>query len=129
MGKNIVICLDGTGNQFGEDNSNVVKLFRVIVRDSSQIAYYDPGVGTLADPAYKTPLAKKINKLFGFAFGRGLTQNVIEAYSYLMDYYQFNPFGPFSPSTILTSLSSCTETGIIERFFPFLTKVCRRMVS
>ena len=33
MGKNIVICLDGTGNQFKEDNSNIVKLFRSILRN------------------------------------------------------------------------------------------------
>jgi len=80
MGKNVVVCLDGTGNQFEEDNSNVVKLFRVIERDASQMAYYDPGVGTLADPAYKTPVVKKVNKLLGLAFGRGLTRNVMEAY-------------------------------------------------
>ena len=62
VGKNVVICLDGTGNQFKEENSNVVKLFRVLKRDPRvQVAYYDPGVGTLADPDYKTPIAKKIN--------------------------------------------------------------------
>jgi uncharacterized protein (DUF2235 family) len=88
MGKNVIICLDGTGNQFEEDNSNVVKLFRVIERDASQVAYYDPGVGTLADPAYKIPVAKKINKLLGLAFGRGLSRNVVKAYSFLMDHFK-----------------------------------------
>ena len=33
-GKNVVICLDGTGNHFKEHNSNVVKLFRVLQRDT-----------------------------------------------------------------------------------------------
>jgi len=88
MSKNVIICLDGTGNQFNEDNSNVVKLFRVIERSAGQIAYYDPGVGTLADPDYRMPLAKKINKGFGLAFGSGLTENVEQAYSYLMDHYE-----------------------------------------
>ena len=88
MGKNVVICLDGTGNQFNEDNSNVVKLFRVIQRDASQIAYYDPGVGTLADPDFKTPIGKKFSKLLGLGFGRGLTRNVEQAYSFLMDHYE-----------------------------------------
>ncbi len=89
VGKNIVICLDGTGNQFKEDNSNVVKLYRVLKRDPKvQVAYYDPGVGTLADPDYKTPVAKKLNKAFGLAFGRGLTRNLEEAYSYLMEHYE-----------------------------------------
>ncbi len=88
MGKNVIVCLDGTGNQFKEDNSNVVKLFRVVVRDPTQVAYYDPGVGTLADPDYKTPLAKKINMLLGLAFGRGVTRNVEQAYAFLMDHYE-----------------------------------------
>ena len=83
-GKNIVICLDGTGNQFREEKSNVVKLFRVLRRDPNmQIAYYDPGVGTLADSDYKMPIVKKLNKMLGLAFGRGLTRNIEEAYSYL----------------------------------------------
>ena len=87
--KNVVICLDGTGNQFNEDNSNVVKLFRVLRREAgAQVAYYDPGVGTLADPGYKSSVAKKINMGLGLAFGRGLTRNVEEAYSYLMDHYE-----------------------------------------
>jgi len=86
--KNVVICLDGTGNQFREHNSNVVKLFRVLRRDpTAQVAYYDPGVGTLASPDYKTPVAKKLNKALGLAFGRGLTRNVEEAYSFLMEQY------------------------------------------
>jgi hypothetical protein len=29
MAKNIVICCDGTGNEFGEQNSNVVKLYKM----------------------------------------------------------------------------------------------------
>lgn len=88
-GKNIIICLDGTGNQYGENLSNVVKLFRMIKRDrDEQIAYYDPGVGTMGDPVYKTLVARKVNKVLGLAFGRGLTRNLIEAYTYLMDNYE-----------------------------------------
>jgi uncharacterized protein (DUF2235 family) len=47
MPKNIVICCDGTGNQFGEQNSNVVKLYKTLVRNPAQVAYYHPGVGTM----------------------------------------------------------------------------------
>ena len=88
-GKNIIICLDGTGNQYGEDLSNIVKLFRMIERtEEAQVAYYDPGVGTMGDPMYKTLIARKVNKVLGLAFGRGLTKNLIEAYSYLMAQYE-----------------------------------------
>jgi len=87
-GKNIIICLDGTGNQYGKNLSNIVKLFRMIERvQGVQVAYYDPGVGTMGDPIFKTMIARKINKGLGLAFGRGLTKNLIEAYTYLMEHY------------------------------------------
>src|SRR5207237_8744578 len=48
VGKNIVICCDGTGNEFGDSNSNVVKLYHTLVIDNiSQVGYYHPGVGTM----------------------------------------------------------------------------------
>ena len=88
-GKNIVICCDGTGNEFGERNSKVVKLFEVIVKDPNyQIAYYDPGVGTLSAPAALTKTRKVIMKFFGLAFAYGITRNIEDAYEYLMDKYQ-----------------------------------------
>jgi len=88
MSKNIVICLDGTGNQFKEDNSNVVKLFRTVIRNRDQVAYYDAGVGTLADPQFKSPMAKRFSKWLGLGLGFGLLKNVEEAYSYLMEHYE-----------------------------------------
>ncbi len=48
MAKNIVVCCDGTGNEFSESKSNVVKLYKMLVHDDAQIAYYHPGVDCLA---------------------------------------------------------------------------------
>ena len=48
MNKNIIICYDGTGNEYGKNNTNVVKTFENIVRNEEQIALYDPGVGTFS---------------------------------------------------------------------------------
>ncbi|MFT5748469.1 MAG: hypothetical protein ACI920_003865 [Saprospiraceae bacterium] len=89
-GKNIIICLDGTGNQHGKKKSNVLSLFRMLERGESnkQVAYYDPGVGTMGDPTYKTAIGRKVNKLMGLAFGRGLMKNLIEAYTFLIDHYE-----------------------------------------
>ena len=88
-GKNIVICCDGTGNEFGERNSKVVKLFEAIIKDPNrQIAYYDPGVGTFSSPAAVTKTAKVITKFLGLAFAYGITKNIEDAYEYLMDKYQ-----------------------------------------
>jgi uncharacterized protein (DUF2235 family) len=89
MSKNIIICCDGTGNQFGEQNSNVVKLYRILQKEqNTQVAFYDPGVGTMSDPDVKTPVAKIMSKLFGLAFGCGMHRNIREAYSYLMENYE-----------------------------------------
>ena len=46
MGKNIIICCDGTSNDFGDRPSNVVRLFTVLEKVPGQVVYYDPGVGT-----------------------------------------------------------------------------------
>lgn len=87
--KNIVVCCDGTGNEYGAKNTNVVKLFRVIKRDYvNQIAYYDPGVGTLSAMWALTKLAKAYSKAIGLAFAAGLTKHIEDAYSYLMQNYQ-----------------------------------------
>ncbi|MFC9294509.1 DUF2235 domain-containing protein [Streptomyces sp. NPDC057011] len=91
MGKNIVVCLDGTGNQLkARGNTNVVKLYEMLdLRDpTAQIAYYDPGVGTFsAAGAWSLP-ARKLSRLFGLAFGSGLKANLAEAYTYLMHHYE-----------------------------------------
>jgi len=89
MPKNIVICCDGTGNEFGPTNSNVVKLFQVIVRGpAAQTGYYDPGVGTIAAPEAISRFMKWLTWKLGLAFGFGLKRNICEAYGYLMDHYE-----------------------------------------
>jgi uncharacterized protein (DUF2235 family) len=48
MAKNVVVCCDGTANEFATDHTNVLKLFRVLDNDTSrQVAFYHPGVGTM----------------------------------------------------------------------------------
>lgn len=49
--RNLVLCLDGTSNQFSAENTNVIKLFSVLdispgYQKEGQMAYYDSGVGT-----------------------------------------------------------------------------------
>ena len=85
-GKNIIICCDGTGNQYtAYHNTNVVHVFENTVRDAKQLAFYDPGVGTF-DALGKT-LGKTLGTVLGKGFGWGLQQNIEDAYRYLMDRY------------------------------------------
>lgn len=89
MPRNLVLCCDGTNNEFGEHNTNVVRLVQALLRDQAQQRlYYDPGVGTLPEPGLFTSLGKKVSQWIGLAFGAGLTQNVGKAYSYLMDVWE-----------------------------------------
>ena len=86
MGKNIVVCCDGTGNKYGDHNTNVVDMFTPIVRDADQVAYYDPGIGTFS--VLGRMLGKKVGVILGQGFGWGLTENIEDAYEYLMDKYE-----------------------------------------
>ena len=89
MAKNLIICCDGTNNQFGTNNTNVVRLVQVLNRDpQKQLVYYDPGVGTMPEPGFVTPIGKQISKVFGLAFGAGLSDKIGEAYKFLMDHYE-----------------------------------------
>jgi uncharacterized protein (DUF2235 family) len=87
MPKNIIICSDGTGNSYGENNTNVVKLYEAIDK-KSQCTFYDPGVGTLPFPYFSSTLYRAYKKLIGLAFGYGITQNIEDAYRFLMEYYE-----------------------------------------
>lgn len=89
MPKNIVVCCDGTGNEFGPTNSNVIKLYSVLAQDpSTQVAYYHPGLGTMGAEGALSRLSRWWTKVKGLAFGYGLADNIGDAYIYLMGTYQ-----------------------------------------
>ncbi len=90
MAKNIVICCDGTGNEFGESKSNVVKLYKMLVHDDSQVAYYHPGVGTMGARSALTGITRWWTKVIGLAFGYGISDNIADAYQFLMRTFQPN---------------------------------------
>ena len=87
MPKKIVICCDGTGNEFGDANSNVVKLYSTLIINNEQVGYYHPGVGTMGAPTARGRIEKAWTRIKGLAFGAGLLDNVADAYRYLMDTY------------------------------------------
>jgi uncharacterized protein (DUF2235 family) len=95
MARNIVVCFDGTNNEYGPNNTNVVRLYEWLerdlnARDGTQIAFYDPGVGTFSIFGASW-IAQKIStwigKTLGSMFGYGLHQNIEDGYEYLMNNY------------------------------------------
>jgi len=88
MAKNIVVCCDGTGNQYGDRNTNVVSLYAVLEpNESAQVTFYDPGVGTFSVHPALTTVARAFMRVLGLAFGLGMTKNILDAYRYIMQTY------------------------------------------
>lgn len=86
--KNIVVCLDGTGNQIEENLSNVLKLYRALETSSGQVVFYDQGVGTLGQRYTWGVLTQKVKSWLGLAFGLGLDDNVRQAYEFIARHYE-----------------------------------------
>jgi uncharacterized protein (DUF2235 family) len=92
MTRNIVVCCDGTGNEIGENISNVLKLYRCLRKtpktEPHQLVFYDPGVGTLARPNPWRKLQQDFVMVLGLATGYGLDDNVLAAYQFLVDNFE-----------------------------------------
>src|SRR5262245_41653102 len=90
MGRNIVVCCDGTANEFAKHKTNVVKLYATLEQDpSSQLTYYHPGLGTMEPAGALTPWRRKTTKLLGMATGYGLAHDIRDACVFLME--RFDP--------------------------------------
>jgi len=89
MPKNIVICCDGTANQFAEDRTNVVKLYYTLEQDpTKQVTFYHPGVGTMEPAGALGPFSRKFTRLLGMAVGYGLSNDIRDAYVFLMEHFE-----------------------------------------
>ena len=116
--KNIVICCDGTGNEYGKNNTNVVETYELAKKSPTQIAYYDPGVGT-GGWAYDEE-SGKLRALSDKGTGAGLQKNVNDAYRYLMEVYEEQDhiflFGFSRGAFTVRSLAGMLhKVGLLER--------------
>lgn len=88
VGRTVCVLLDGTGDMFDDDNSNIVKLFQALRKDHpGQICYYQTGVGTYTSSA-KGTLKTGLSAALDMAVGASLGTHVRDAYSFLMQTYQ-----------------------------------------
>jgi uncharacterized protein (DUF2235 family) len=89
MPKNIVLCCDGTANEFAKDRTNVVKLYSALKQDTpDQVAYYHPGIGTMEPFGSLSPLTRGFTRVLGMAVGYGLENDLRDAYVFLMNSYE-----------------------------------------
>jgi uncharacterized protein (DUF2235 family) len=87
--RNLVLCCDGTSNQFSKDRTSVIKLFHALVKnDDTQLVYYHPGIGTRAPTGIGTKTGSWIARVAGLAFGYRLQDDIVDAFRFLMDNYR-----------------------------------------
>ena len=82
--RRLVVCCDGTGNEIGDRQSNVLRLYRAIAQTQEQVVFYDPGVGTILDSNAWSAWKARAKGVFGLLTGAGLDENVMDAYRFLV---------------------------------------------
>jgi uncharacterized protein (DUF2235 family) len=91
--RKIILCIDGTGNMVGDNESNILKLYKGLAQSDTQIIHYVPGVGTMEGPRlFGSRILKRTKALAGLAFGMGLEDDVLDAYRFLCHTYQSASF-------------------------------------
>ncbi|CAA7268959.1 unnamed protein product [Cyclocybe aegerita] len=90
-GRNLIVCIDGTSNQFGDKNTNIIELYNLIlkVENDQQHTWYNSGIGTYAQPSwksfkyYKKVLWHQINLAITWDFEKTL----LGRYEWLSEHY------------------------------------------
>ncbi|EMD31049.1 hypothetical protein CERSUDRAFT_69622 [Gelatoporia subvermispora B] len=88
--RTLVLCFDGTGDQFDADNSNIIMLFSMLQKDdpSQQMVYYQAGIGTYTPPQIATPQTASMLKTLDEALAIFLDAHVMGGYRFLMQNYR-----------------------------------------
>ncbi|OBZ76826.1 hypothetical protein A0H81_02949 [Grifola frondosa] len=89
ISRTLVLCFDGTGNEFDDDNSNVVQLVSMLKKDDPrQMVYYQAGIGTYTVPEVVTSMTIKFRKTVDCMFASHLDAHVMGGYEFLMQNYR-----------------------------------------
>ncbi|OCH86525.1 WD40 repeat-like protein [Obba rivulosa] len=90
--KNLVVCIDGTSNQFGAKNTNVIELYRLVKKmpGDRQKTYYNSGIGTYAKPSWRSWSYRKqwIDHKIDLAIAWNFERIVLSPYQWLSDNYE-----------------------------------------
>ncbi|KAJ7458060.1 hypothetical protein B0H11DRAFT_1873521 [Mycena galericulata] len=91
--RNLVISIDGTSNQFGFNNTNVVELHSRVITGASadQNKYYNCGIGTYVPYQNKTSWKywqQKVDNGLDLAFALNFKDIILKAYRWLSHVYK-----------------------------------------
>ncbi|KAI0047587.1 WD40 repeat-like protein [Auriscalpium vulgare] len=89
-GRNLVVCIDGTANQFSIKNTNVVELYSRLEKDVEQLTYYDSGIGTYVRDSKWSPgyWKQAASHAIDMAIAWNFKKIVLSAYQWLSENYQ-----------------------------------------
>ncbi len=91
--RQLVLLCDGTSNSVDVgQGTNVLRMLSTLqASDTQQLVFYDPGVGS---PSYAPETTwydkskQTTQRLMGLAFGKGVFENIAQAYEFLMREYR-----------------------------------------
>ncbi|KAG8791982.1 hypothetical protein FRC12_007621 [Ceratobasidium sp. 428] len=88
--RKLIVCIDGTSNQYSEKNTNVIELYSHIVKSDTQLTYYNSGIGTYAKPSWRSLsyLKQVVSNGIDLAIAWNLEKVIIGAYRWLSDNYK-----------------------------------------
>ncbi|KAF7333696.1 WD40 repeat-like protein [Mycena venus] len=93
-GRNLVVCIDGTSNQFSTRNTNVVELYSRLEK-SKQRTYYNSGIGTYVKDSKSwtswfslRSWKQFFDNIFDLAFAWNFKSQIIGAYRWLSENYE-----------------------------------------
>ncbi|THU84865.1 hypothetical protein K435DRAFT_583361, partial [Dendrothele bispora CBS 962.96] len=88
--RNLVVCIDGTANQFGIKNTNVVELYSRLIKNDEQLTYYNSGIGTYVKPSLWSPSYWKqfLKHSADMAVAWNFKKIVLGAYQWLSENYK-----------------------------------------
>ncbi|RXW16519.1 hypothetical protein EST38_g9334 [Candolleomyces aberdarensis] len=91
-GRNLVLCIDGTANQFGKKNTNVIELYNLVMKDTgdNQHTWYNSGIGTYARPHWASFKYRKqvVVHTIDLTIAWNFDKTILAAYEWLADNYQ-----------------------------------------
>lgn len=86
MARKIILCMDGTGNEVGAHETNILRLYKGLQkRTDTQVVHYLPGIGTLDGPSVTGRIKQRINSVLGMACGYGLEDDVLDGYRFICE--------------------------------------------
>eukprot|EP01117_Protostelium_nocturnum_P017009 TRINITY_DN683_c0_g1_i1.p1 TRINITY_DN683_c0_g1~~TRINITY_DN683_c0_g1_i1.p1 ORF type:complete len:778 (+),score=189.67 TRINITY_DN683_c0_g1_i1:179-2512(+) len=84
--RTLMVCLDGTNNEFGERNTNVIRLMSCLVKDdpNKQEVYYQTGIGTYGPPGAFSNIRQGVDGMIAVYLGT----HVMDAYRFICSRYR-----------------------------------------